>query len=90
MIRRCIALTDQPDSTNRAASQSRSPGFVGGSPRVPKSLGGANQPFAEVVLPDPVDHDAGRERVAGSARASPASSSRPLPLAIEIGGWLLA
>ena len=29
MISRCIAFTDQPDSTNRAASQSSSAGFDG-------------------------------------------------------------
>ena len=37
-------FTDQPRSTNVAASQSSSSGCVGGSPRTPKSLGVRTRP----------------------------------------------
>ena len=40
--------------------------------------GRADDPLAEVMLPDPVDHHPGRERVIGRA-IQRASSSRPLP-----------
>ena len=39
MIRRCIALIDQPEATKSAASHSSSSGWVGGVPRRPKSEG---------------------------------------------------
>src|SRR3954470_5075891 len=39
MIRRCIALTDQPRATNSEASQSSSSGCVGFLPIAPKLLG---------------------------------------------------
>ena len=41
--------------------------------------GRADDPRAEVMLPDPVDHHAGRQRVFGRA-SHRASSSRPLPV----------
>src|SRR5215212_3948606 len=39
MTSRCIFLMPQPSSMNRTASQSSNCGCVGGSARVPKSLG---------------------------------------------------
>ena len=66
MISRCIAFTDQPDSTNRAASQSSKLGVRRPLAALAEVVGRANQALAEVVLPDPIDHDAGRQRVVGT------------------------
>ena len=44
MMSRCIALTDHPLWMNSTASQSSSSGWVGGSPRVPNSLGVGTSP----------------------------------------------
>ena len=63
MISRCIALIDQPDSTNRRASQSRSGGLVGRSPSAPKLSGVRDESLAEVPAPDPVDHHPAGERM---------------------------
>ena len=62
-IRRCKLLMLQPDSTKWAASQSSNSGWVGGSLRMPKSLGVRTDRLAEQVSPDAIDHDAGRQRV---------------------------
>ena len=66
MISRCIAFTDQPDSTNRAASQSSKRGVRRPLAALAEIVGRADQALAEMVLPDPVDHDAGRQRVVGA------------------------
>ena len=42
---------------------------------------------AEVVLPDAVDHHAGRQRVASGRSASSASCSRPLPFSSAGSAW---
>ena len=46
----------------------------------------AHQTGAEVVQPDAIDHDAGRQRIIGDRRSPRASSSRPLPWR---NGWRL-
>ena len=53
---------------------------LGGSPRRPKSPGVVDQPAAEVVQPDAVDDDAGRQRVSSDRRSPapvPAGRCRP-------------
>jgi len=50
-IRRCSAFRLQPSATNRAASQSRSSGWVGGSPWTPKSPAVATRPTPSTTAP---------------------------------------
>ena len=69
-ISRCSGLSRQPPSTNSAASQSSSSGCDGRPPLKPKSLGVRDDPLAEVVLPEPVDDHARRQRVPAGRRAS--------------------
>ena len=65
MIRRCRALRLQPRSTNSRDSQSSSFGCDGRSPVLPKFAGRAHQTHTEVMLPDAVHHDAGRQGMVG-------------------------
>ena len=77
MISRCIALIDQPDSTNRRASQSSSSGWIGPLAEPAEVVGRADQAFAEVPEPDPVDHHPGGQRMIGPRAASrPARAGR--------------
>ena len=64
-ISRCIALMLQPRATNSLASQSSSSGWLGGCPGRAEVVGRGDDPFAEVVQPDPVDHHARGQRMAG-------------------------
>ena len=70
-ISRCSALTSQPLSMKRAASQSSSSGCVGSRPWLPKSSWRRDEAAAEVHPPDPVDGDARGQRV-GAARSASA------------------
>ena len=86
MISRCSDLIDQPPSTNRSAGSRAVPGASAARPRA-EVVRGPDEPPAEVVLPDAVDHHAGGQRVRGSV-SQPASCSRPLPA--SSGGSRLA
>ena len=64
-ISRKSDLVFQPDSRYRTASQSRSSGWLGGSPWVPKSSSVSTRPDAEDLSPEAIDGHAGRQRVPG-------------------------
>ena len=76
-----VQRLDRPAvATNRRASQSSSSGWRRLAARA-EVAGRGDDPPAEVVLPDAVDHDAGRQRVVRVGRASrraPAGRSPPL------------
>ncbi len=60
-----MALIDQPLAMNRAARSSSKLGVSRLPPHHPEVIGGRHDPLAEVVLPDPVDHHPGQQRIPG-------------------------
>ena len=56
-------LAFQPFSMKSTASQSRSSWFEGGRSHLAEVIGGLDNAFAEVVLPDPVHDDSSRQRI---------------------------
>ena len=86
MIRRCSFLSDQPSSTNRAASQSSSAGMRRRFGQHAEVVGRAHDPVAEMPLPDPIDDHARGQRVV--LRRDPARQLAPAASAGD--RWLLA
>ena len=84
MIRRCIALIDQPEARKSAASQSSSSGWVGGVPRRPKSEGvgtiGLPKWCCQIRL---TITRAARSR-GGPSVSQRARASRPLPVGGQV------
>ena len=85
MIRRCIALIDQPPSTNRRASQSSRGGLAGRSPRAPKLSVVCTSPWPKCQRQIRLTITRLVSGCAGSV-SQRASSSRPLPVALNLGG----
>ena len=65
MISRCIALIDQPDATNCVGEIIEQFGMRRRLAELAEIAGVRDDPLAEVVLPDAVDHHAGRQRILG-------------------------
>ena len=59
----CSFFTDQPSAMNRVASQSSNSGWLGGADWLPKIVRRADEAFAEMMLPDAIDHHARGQRV---------------------------
>ena len=83
MMMRCIVLIDQPDSTNRRASQSSSKGWLGRPPRAPKLSGVATSPLPKCQRQIRLTITRLVSGCAGSV-SQRASSSRPLWAALNV------
>ena len=78
MISRCIFFMLQPLATNSSASQSSSSGWSGRIAHHTEIAGSADDTAAEVVMPEPVDHDARRQRVVRLASQFASAVRRPV------------
>ena len=75
MISRCSGLSRQPPATNSARQPVEQLGMRRGLAEPAEVARGGHEALAEVVLPDPVDDHAGRERIVGPAQ--PAGQGEP-------------
>ena len=66
MISRCIALIDQPLRMNSRGQIIEQFGMRRRLAADAEVVGRLHQPAAEVILPDAIDHHAGRQRIVGA------------------------
>ena len=84
MINRCSGLHPPAGIDEFRASQSSSSGCVGGSPKLAEVVRRPDDPAAEMLLPDAIDHHAGRQPVVG--RGNPVGQLRPAPVRLGVLG----
>ena len=77
-ISRCMCLRLQPFSTNSTASQSSNSGCVGRLAHDAEIAGRGDDADAEMVLPETIDDDAGRQRVVLPRQPSASAERRPV------------